>query len=135
LAALGQLGSATLRDGEFHVLGTLIGAMIIAFEDVTDIVLSHAHFDHMGSIGKFPKARLHIQKREILSWHEVMALPPQFGFLTERRRALEVDAGGEGDRGFLHCEGVLISPMALFTALPPAQESLPKAGTCDTFPS
>ncbi len=25
------LGSATLRDGEFHVLGTLIGAMIIAF--------------------------------------------------------------------------------------------------------
>ena len=25
------LGSATLRDGEFHVLGTLIGALIIAF--------------------------------------------------------------------------------------------------------
>ena len=52
-------------------------------DDVTDIVLSHAHFDHMGSIGKFPKARLHIQKREILSWHEAIALPPAFGFLTE----------------------------------------------------
>ncbi len=51
-------------------------------DDVTDIVLSHAHFDHMGSIGKFPRARLHIQKREILSWHEAMALPPAFGFLT-----------------------------------------------------
>ncbi len=25
------LGSATLRDGEFHILGTLIGALIIAF--------------------------------------------------------------------------------------------------------
>ena len=25
------LGSATLRDGEFHVLGTVIGALIIAF--------------------------------------------------------------------------------------------------------
>ena len=25
------LGSATLRDGEFHVLGTLIGALILAF--------------------------------------------------------------------------------------------------------
>ena len=25
------LGSATLRDGEFHVLGTLVGALIIAF--------------------------------------------------------------------------------------------------------
>ncbi len=43
--------------------------------DVTDIVLSHAHFDHMGSIAEFPKARLHIQKREYLSWMEAMALP------------------------------------------------------------
>jgi glyoxylase-like metal-dependent hydrolase (beta-lactamase superfamily II) len=51
-------------------------------EAVTDIVVSHAHFDHMGSIGKFPKARIWIQKREILSWIEAMALPPQFGFLT-----------------------------------------------------
>jgi glyoxylase-like metal-dependent hydrolase (beta-lactamase superfamily II) len=50
--------------------------------DVTDIVLSHAHFDHMGSIGAFPAARIFIQKRELLSWHEAMALPPQYGFLT-----------------------------------------------------
>ncbi len=61
----------------------MLAAMDVAPEDVTDIVLSHAHFDHMGSIGEFPKAHLHIQKREILSWHEAMALPPQFGFLTE----------------------------------------------------
>jgi glyoxylase-like metal-dependent hydrolase (beta-lactamase superfamily II) len=51
-------------------------------DHVTDIVLSHAHFDHMGSIGQFPRARLHIQKAEILSWIEAMALPPQFGYLT-----------------------------------------------------
>ena len=31
-------------------------------EAVTDIVISHAHFDHMGSIGKFPQARIWIQK-------------------------------------------------------------------------
>jgi len=61
----------------------MLAAMDVAPEDVTDIVLSHAHFDHMGSIGEFPKAHLHIQKREILSWHEAMALPKQFGFLTE----------------------------------------------------
>jgi glyoxylase-like metal-dependent hydrolase (beta-lactamase superfamily II) len=61
----------------------MLAEMGVAPEDVTDIVLSHAHFDHMGSIGKFPKARLCIQKREILSWHEAIALPPQFGFLTE----------------------------------------------------
>lgn len=52
-------------------------------EDVTDIVLSHAHFDHMGSIGKFPKATIHIQKSEILSWYELLALPAKFGALTE----------------------------------------------------
>jgi glyoxylase-like metal-dependent hydrolase (beta-lactamase superfamily II) len=61
----------------------MLAGMGVAPDDVTDIVLSHAHFDHMGSIGKFPKARIHIQKREILSWIEAMALPPQFGFLTE----------------------------------------------------
>ena len=49
---------------------------------MTDIVLSHAHFDHMGSIDKFPNAQIYIQKREWLSWMEAMALPPQFGFLT-----------------------------------------------------
>lgn len=61
----------------------MLAEMGVAPEAVTDVVISHAHFDHMGSIGKFTKARLHIQKREILSWTEAMALPPQFGFLTE----------------------------------------------------
>jgi glyoxylase-like metal-dependent hydrolase (beta-lactamase superfamily II) len=51
-------------------------------DDITDIVVSHAHFDHMGSIDQFPKARLYLQKQELLSWHEAMALPPQYGFLT-----------------------------------------------------
>ena len=30
-SAIAFLGSATLRDGEFHVFGTFIGALIIAF--------------------------------------------------------------------------------------------------------
>ena len=33
-------------------------------EDVTDIVLSHAHWDHMGGIDLFPKATVWIQKEE-----------------------------------------------------------------------
>jgi glyoxylase-like metal-dependent hydrolase (beta-lactamase superfamily II) len=61
----------------------MLGALGVTQDQVTDIVVTHAHFDHMGSIAKFPKARIHIQKREILSWIEAMALPPQFGFLTE----------------------------------------------------
>ncbi|HEY2460302.1 MAG TPA: N-acyl homoserine lactonase family protein [Candidatus Acidoferrum sp.] len=33
-------------------------------EEVTDIVISHAHWDHMGGIDLFPKARVWIQKEE-----------------------------------------------------------------------
>lgn len=33
-------------------------------EDITDIVISHAHWDHMGGIDLFPKATLWIQKDE-----------------------------------------------------------------------
>lgn len=61
----------------------LLAELDVGPEQITDIVLSHAHFDHMGSIHKFPKAKIYIQKSELLSWHEAMALPPQFGFLTE----------------------------------------------------
>jgi glyoxylase-like metal-dependent hydrolase (beta-lactamase superfamily II) len=61
----------------------MLAALGVAPEDVTDIVLSHAHFDHMGSIHEFPAARLHIQKSELLSWIEALALPHQFGYLTE----------------------------------------------------
>jgi glyoxylase-like metal-dependent hydrolase (beta-lactamase superfamily II) len=61
----------------------MLEALGVAAGDVTDIVLSHAHFDHMGSIGEFPAARIHIQKTELLSWIEALALPRQFGYLTE----------------------------------------------------
>ena len=61
----------------------MLAEMGVAADAVSDIVLSHAHFDHMGSIEQFPKARLHIQKKELLSWVELMALPRQFGFLTQ----------------------------------------------------
>ncbi|WP_062014494.1 N-acyl homoserine lactonase family protein [Aureimonas sp. AU4] len=61
----------------------MLAALGVAPGDVTDIVLSHAHFDHMGSIQEYPAARLHIQKSELLSWIEALALPRQFGYLTE----------------------------------------------------
>ncbi|QPC95543.1 N-acyl homoserine lactonase family protein [Mesorhizobium sp. INR15] len=60
----------------------MLGELGLAPDDITDIIISHAHFDHMGSIDQFPKARLYLQKQELLSWHEAMALPPQYGFLT-----------------------------------------------------
>ena len=51
-------------------------------EAITDIFMTHAHFDHMGSIAEFPNAHIHIQKSELLSWYEMIALPKRFGYLT-----------------------------------------------------
>lgn len=49
-------------------------------DDVTDIVVSHAHFDHMGGIDLFPDATIWIQADEFAyytgrAWQE--GLPPQ----------------------------------------------------------
>lgn len=42
-------------------------------EDVTRLILSHAHFDHVGYVDAFPRAKIFIHRKE-LAW--VMALPP-----------------------------------------------------------
>jgi len=60
----------------------LLNELGVSAEAVTDIFVSHGHFDHMGGIGEFPNAMIYIQKREYLSWMEAMALPPRYGFLT-----------------------------------------------------
>lgn len=60
----------------------MLSKLGVAAESITDVVLTHAHYDHMGSIREFPAAHIYIQKAELLSWHEAMALPPQFGHLT-----------------------------------------------------
>ncbi|SDB37389.1 N-acyl homoserine lactonase family protein [Bauldia litoralis] len=54
----------------------------VSADAVTDIVITHAHFDHMGSVGEFPNANLIIQKSELLTWYEAIALPKRFGYLT-----------------------------------------------------
>ena len=56
--------------------------MNIAADAISDIFITHAHFDHMGSIAEFPKARIYFQKSELMSWYEAIALPPRFGHLT-----------------------------------------------------
>ena len=60
----------------------LLAEMGLKAEDITDIVVTHAHFDHMGSIAEFPTAHIYIQKSELLSWYEAFALPRRFSHLT-----------------------------------------------------
>ncbi len=60
----------------------MLSEMNIAPEAISDIFLTHAHFDHMGSIAEYPNAHIYIQKSELLSWYEAIALPKRFGHLT-----------------------------------------------------
>jgi glyoxylase-like metal-dependent hydrolase (beta-lactamase superfamily II) len=60
----------------------MLEEMGIGPQAITDIVITHAHFDHMGSIAEFPNANIIIQKSELLTWYEAIALPPRFGYLT-----------------------------------------------------
>jgi glyoxylase-like metal-dependent hydrolase (beta-lactamase superfamily II) len=34
-------------------------------EQVTDVILTHLHYDHAGNLDRFPKARFHLQDREM----------------------------------------------------------------------
>jgi N-acyl homoserine lactone hydrolase len=49
--------------------------------DIDTVILTHAHYDHMGNLSKFPNARVYLQRREVERWQELLALGPRFSFL------------------------------------------------------
>jgi len=50
--------------------------------DVTRVLITHAHFDHMGGLDLFPNATFYIQKRELDKWAWALTLGPEFRFLV-----------------------------------------------------
>ncbi|MEJ0097187.1 MAG: N-acyl homoserine lactonase family protein [Bauldia sp.] len=49
--------------------------------DVTQVLVTHAHFDHMGALDLFPNAKFYVQKREIDKWLWAQKLGPEFSFI------------------------------------------------------
>jgi glyoxylase-like metal-dependent hydrolase (beta-lactamase superfamily II) len=47
-------------------------------DDVTDVIVTHAHFDHFGNSEDFPRAVFFLQEREIGQWLWALTLPKQF---------------------------------------------------------
>lgn len=52
-------------------------------EDVGTIVLSHLHYDHMGSLEHFPDAEVYLQRAEYEFWQSPLADRLQFALLRE----------------------------------------------------
>jgi len=51
-------------------------------EDITDVVVTHAHMDHMGGLELFPNAHFFVQKDELEGWEAVVANPKMGPALT-----------------------------------------------------
>lgn len=60
---------------------TVLSEIGLTPEDVDDVIVTHAHFDHFGNVEEFPNARFHIQEQEFSKWLWALTLPPQFGAL------------------------------------------------------
>lgn len=50
-------------------------------EDIGHVIVTHAHFDHMGGLALFPNAKFYLQERELSRWVWSMSLDPRFRFL------------------------------------------------------
>ena len=57
-------GAARGRTLLRHPVDALAGLGIRA-DDVSDVILTHLHYDHAGNLAAFPKARFHLQDREM----------------------------------------------------------------------
>lgn len=42
-----------------------INLLGVSAEEITDVIMTHLHFDHAGNLDKFPNSRIHIQDREM----------------------------------------------------------------------
>ena len=50
-------------------------------EQIDTILITHAHYDHMGTIADFPNATCYVQEREISKWLWAANLPPALAWL------------------------------------------------------
>jgi len=72
------------RRGRQQIRRPADGLRLLGVEaaEVEDVVITHLHYDHIGTIDDFPKARIHIQQKEV----EFVVGP---AMLTDARHAFE----------------------------------------------
>jgi N-acyl homoserine lactone hydrolase len=61
----------------------LLGRVGARPEDVDAILVTHAHFDHLGNVAAFPHATVYIQRRELEKWAWAVSLPRAMDWLKQ----------------------------------------------------
>jgi glyoxylase-like metal-dependent hydrolase (beta-lactamase superfamily II) len=55
----------------------------IAVEDVRTVVLTHLHYDHVGNVHRFPRARIVVADRELAFWTSSLADRQQIAYFRD----------------------------------------------------
>jgi N-acyl homoserine lactone hydrolase len=66
----------------WHSPKEVLGEIGLRPEDVDTILITHAHFDHMGNLEEFPKAKVFVHEREISKSLWAFTLPAEMAYLT-----------------------------------------------------
>jgi glyoxylase-like metal-dependent hydrolase (beta-lactamase superfamily II) len=59
-------------------------------ETAPDIVVTHGHYDHIGNLGRFPRSRIHIARREAAFWQDAVARRPLFAIVGDPAEISEI---------------------------------------------
>ncbi len=78
-AELGELDGITMWTHPRDVLARLG----IAPEEVDAILVTHAHYDHLGDVRAYPNAVVHVQARELEKWRWAFGLAPELQWLKD----------------------------------------------------
>ena len=73
----------------WHPSSTVLAECGVTPADVSHVLITHAHFDHMGATDDFPHATFYVQERELSKWVWAMSLGRRFRWLmgaTDPRR-------------------------------------------------
>jgi glyoxylase-like metal-dependent hydrolase (beta-lactamase superfamily II) len=65
-------------------LEVALGAVGISPADVTDVVITHLHYDHGGGIDLLPNARIHLQEAELDFWQSEVGRRRYFALAVEQ---------------------------------------------------